>query len=72
MSTAASGISENRPCLAGCKFFMFCRSDCKSVFKVLSFSTEMQFSTDLALMNIQPQCLKADDATRKTDNRGIS
>ena len=34
---------------------MFCRSDCKSVFKVLSLSTEMQFSTDLALMNTQPQ-----------------
>ena len=30
---------------------MLCRTDCKSVFKVLSLSTEMQFSTDLALMN---------------------
>ena len=51
---------------------MFCRSDCKSVFKVLSLSTEMQFSTDLALMNTQPQRIKVDDATRTNDNRGIS
>ena len=53
-------------------FLMFCRSDCKSVFKVLSLSTEMQFSTDLALMNTQPQRIKVDDATRTNDNRGIS
>ena len=41
-------------------------------FKVLSLSTEMQFSTDLALMNTQPQRIKDDDATRANDNRGIS
>ena len=45
-------------------FLMFCRSDCKSVFKVLDLSTEMQFSTDLALMNTQPQRIKVDDATQ--------
>ena len=33
---------------------MFCKIDCKSVFKILSLSSEMQFSTDLALMNTQP------------------
>ena len=32
---------------------MFCRIDCKSVFKVLSLFTEMQSSTDLALMSTQ-------------------
>ena len=32
----------------------------------------MQFSTDLALMNTQPQCIKADDATRTNDNKGIA
>ena len=32
----------------------------------------MQFSTDLALMNTQPQRIKVDDATRTNDNRGIS
>ena len=31
----------------------------------------MQFSTDLALMNTQPQRIKVDDATRTNDNRGI-
>ena len=51
---------------------MFCRSDCKSVFKVLSLSIGMQFATDLALMNTQPQRFKADDATRTNHNRGIS
>ena len=51
---------------------MFCRSDCKSVFKVLSLSTGMQFATDLVLMNTQPQRFKADDATRTNHNRGIS
>ena len=45
-------------------FLMFCRSDCKSVFNVLSLSTEMQFSTDLAQMNTQPQRVKVDDATQ--------
>ena len=44
----------------------------KSVFKVLSLSTEMQFSTDLALMNTQPQRIKVDDATRTNDSRDIS
>ena len=53
-------------------FLMFCRSDCKSVFKVLDLSTEMQFSTDLALMNTQPQRIKVDDATCINDNRGLS
>ena len=43
---------------------MFCRTDCKSVFKVLSLSTEIQFSTDLALMNTQPRRIKVDDATQ--------
>ena len=33
---------------------IFSRIDCKSVFKVLSHSTEMQFSTDIALMSTQP------------------
>ena len=32
----------------------------------------MQFSTDLALMNTQPQRIKVDDATRTNNNRGIS
>ena len=32
----------------------------------------MQFSTDLALMNTQPQRIKVDDAIRTNDNRGIS
>ena len=32
---------------------MFCRIDCTSVFKVLSLFTEMQSSTDLALMSTQ-------------------
>ena len=43
---------------------MFCRSDRKSVFKLLSLSTEMQFLIDLALMNTQPQRIKVDDATQ--------
>ena len=38
----------------------------------MSLSTEMQFSTDLALMSTQPQRIKVDDATRTNDNRGIS
>ena len=33
---------------------MFCTIDCTSVLKALSRSTEMQFSTDLALMRTQP------------------
>ena len=32
--------------------------DCKSVFKVLSLSTEMQFSTDLALMSTKSMYYK--------------
>ena len=43
---------------------MFFRIDCKSVFKVLNLSTEMLFSTDLALMNTQTQHIKVDDATQ--------
>ena len=39
-------------------FLMFCRSDCKSILKVLSLSTVMQFSTDLALMNTNHNVLK--------------
>ena len=35
-------------------------------------SLEMQFSTDLAQMNTQPQRIKVDDAARTNDNRGIS
>ena len=69
MWTAASGISEKRPCLAGGKFLDILQ---KSVFKVLSLSTEMQFSTDLALMNIQPQRIKVDDVTHTNDNKGLS
>ena len=42
------------PVWTGANLLMFCRTDCKSVFKVLSLSTEMQFSTDLALMSTQP------------------
>ena len=34
---------------------MFCRTDFKLVFKVLSLSTKMQFSTDLARMSSQPR-----------------
>ena len=41
---------------------MFCRTGFKSVFKVLSLSIEMQFSTDLVLMNTQPQRVGVDDA----------
>ena len=62
--TAVSGISENGPYLASCKFLMFCRIECKSVFKVLSLFTEIKFSTDLALMNTQPQRIKVDGATQ--------
>ena len=46
---------------------MFFRTYCKSVFKILSLSTEMQFSTDLALMDTQPQRIKVDEATRTND-----
>ena len=53
MWMAASGISENRPCLTSCKFIDVCRIDSKSVFKVLSLSTEMQFLTDLVPMSTQ-------------------
>ena len=51
---------------------MFCRTDCKSVIKVLSVSTEMQFSTGLAMMNTQPQRIKVEDATSTNDSRDIS
>ena len=53
MWTAASGISENIPCLAGCKLIVFCKTDCKSVFKVLSLSNEMHFSNYIGFMNTQ-------------------
>ena len=43
--------------------FLFCRIDCKSVFKVFSPSTEMQSSNDLALMNTQ-SITKVDDSTQ--------
>ena len=42
---------------------MFSTIDCKSVFKVLSFSTEMQFSADLALRTPN-QLIKVDDAAQ--------
>ena len=43
--------------------FMFCRIDCKSVFKVFSLSTEIQSSTDLAQMNTQ-SITKVDGSTQ--------
>ena len=54
---------------------MLCRIDVKSVFKVsfplkLSLFTEMQFSTDLALMNTQPRYQSWQRNTN--DNGGIS
>ena len=42
---------------------MSCRIDCKSVFKVMSFSTEMLSSTDFALMSTQ-SCIKVDNSTQ--------
>ena len=42
---------------------MFSTIDCKSVFKVLSFSTEMQFSADLALRTPN-QLIKVDEAAQ--------
>ena len=56
MWTTAFGISENRPCMAGWKFIDVLQNWCKSVFKVLSFSTEMQSSTDFALISTQSMC----------------
>ena len=47
-------------------FLMFGRTDCKSVFKVLSLSTEMQFSADLALMNTKPQ--RIEHQTKRINN----
>ena len=52
MWTTAFGISENRPCMAGWKFIDVLQNWCKSVFKVLSFSTEMQSSTDFVLRKV--------------------
>ena len=49
MWTATSGITENTPYLAGCKFIDVLQ-EWLSVFKVLSVSIEVHFSTDLALM----------------------
>ena len=55
MWTAASGITKNIYLFyKAANLVMFCRIDCKSVFKVLSISTEMHFSTDLALMSTHP------------------
>ena len=72
MRTAASGIRENRPCLAGCKiFWCFAEVTVSQYLRYWAFSL-MQFSTDLALMNTKPQRIKVDDATRTNDNRGIS
>ena len=42
---------------------MFCRIDCKSVFKVLSLSTEMQSSTDLYWWALN-QCIKLGNSTQ--------
>ena len=52
MWTTAFGISENRPCMAGWKFIDVLQNWCKSVFKVLSFSTEMRSSTDFVLRKV--------------------
>ena len=55
MWTAASGITENIYLFyQATNLVMFCRIDCKSVFKALNISTEMHFSTDLALMSSYP------------------
>ena len=43
MRTVASGITENIPFYQAAHLVMFCRIDCKSVFKVLSISAEMHF-----------------------------
>ena len=51
--TAASGISEIGLVWPAANLLMFCRNDCKSAFKVLSLSSEMQSSADLALMSTQ-------------------
>ena len=55
MRAAASGISEDKPSLAGCKVIeRNCKGiDSKSVSKVLSLSKDMQSSTDSALMSTQ-------------------
>ena len=45
---------EYMPFLLGCKFSDVLQDWLKSVFKVLSISTEMHFSTDLALMSTHP------------------
>ena len=49
---------RNRPCLAS-----GITPTIKSVFKLLTFSTEVQFTTELALMDTQ-QRIKVDDATQ--------
>ena len=51
MGMAASSISGNMLCLAGCKFIDVLQNWHKSGFKVSSISTEMQFLTDLALLS---------------------
>ena len=63
MLTAASGISENRTCLASCNLLMFCRTDCKSVYKVWVF--ELRCSFQMILHWLKPnQSIKVDDATQ--------
>ena len=49
---------RNIPCLAS-----GITPTIKSVFKLLTFSTEVQFTTELALMDTQ-QRIKVDDATQ--------
>ena len=59
MWTAASGISENRLCLApAVNLLVFCKIDCKSVFKVLSLSNEIHFSNDIELNEHPTNVLK--------------
>ena len=56
MWTTAFGVSENRPGMAGWKFIDVLQNWCKSMFKVLSLSSEMQSSTDFALISTQSMC----------------
>ena len=59
MWTAASGISENRLYLApAVNLLVFCKIDCKSVFKVLSLSNEIHFSNDIELNEHPTNVLK--------------
>ena len=64
MWTAASGISENRPFLApAANLLVFCKIDCKSVFKVLSLSNEMHDEMILDWWTPNER-IKVDDATQ--------